>query len=466
MAAPYYLAAPKGDEYQPSFSERLSNGINNMPSESFYNLASALATPGPWAQRLTTGLAGFGAPIAAQKKKQGLAAAFDRLLPTIPEAQRPIFAEMVKNDPQALMGALSAQMFAKPNEPTSDIQNYQFAVQQGFPGTYFDFKKQLAQAQVTPLGVEVPGVGTIDPKTGAPMAPSAPPPQAMPSPSRGAPVPPPESVIAPDSPGQFFNPDMHKNTLGDGMMPPEMQGPPPLNAADFPPAPAPAPAPQYRPILDAQAKILNLGAAPAGKQWVYGADNRPMLQAVAGATPQQPTEAQAKGSQYLTEALAAADVLNNPRATAEFLNAGNAAVREGGDTTSFLQSGPSQAYYSAAATWAGNFLYQKSGAQISPSEFARAQVQYIPKWGDKPEVIAQKAFNRKVAETGLMNTLTPEQQDKVLKSVSGLLKGKNTLVNYPAPPPAAINELRLRKDKAKFDEVFGPGAADKYLGGK
>jgi len=281
MAAPYYLAAPKGDEYQPSFFEKLSNGINNMPSESFYNLASALATPGPWAQRLTAGLAGFGSPIAAQKKKQGLAAAFDQLLPTIPEAQRPIFAEMVKNDPQALMGALSTQMFAKPNEPTSDIQNYQFAVQQGFPGTYFDFKKQLAQAQVTPLGVDVPGVGTIDPKTGAPMAPSAPPPQAMPSPSRGAPVPPPASVIAPDSPGQFFNPDMHKNTLGDGMMPPEMQGPPPLNAADFPPAPAPT-AP-LRPILDPQAKLLNLGAPPQGQMWVYGADGKtPTLQSVPG----------------------------------------------------------------------------------------------------------------------------------------------------------------------------------------
>ena len=162
MAAPFYLEAPKGDEYRPSFSERLSNGINNMPSESFYNLASALATPGPWAQRLTAGLAGFGSPIAEQKKKQGLASAFDQLLPTIPEAQRPIFQQMVQNDPQALAGAVSAQMFAKPPEEPSAIREYKFSQSQGYKGTFDDWVKDQKRAGASNTTVNVGGEKAFD----------------------------------------------------------------------------------------------------------------------------------------------------------------------------------------------------------------------------------------------------------------------------------------------------------------
>jgi hypothetical protein len=70
--------------------------------------------------------------------------------------------------------------------------------------------------------------------------------------------------------------------LGDGM------SPPPLNAADFPPAAAPKPQ-AYKPVLGAQQNALGLAAAPQGSQWVFGPDNKPMLQPVEGfkATPTQ-----------------------------------------------------------------------------------------------------------------------------------------------------------------------------------
>jgi len=459
-----------------SFFDSITSGISSIPADAWASLAQGLASSPNLSGGLTAGLSGFAKAVQDAKKKQGLAQMLGGMQDGIPEADRPFFNYIAQNDPEMAMQGLAGKLFAKPNEPTSAIQNYEYAKKQGYNGTFNEFQIALARAGAagTP-SVDIPGVGPIDPRTGAPAgspapAPSLapPPPRAPAAPSRGAPMPPPPSVVKPDSPGQFFNPAMHPE-LGDGM------SPPPLNAADFPPpagAPAAtppqasAPATPYRPVLDAQAKALNLGAPPSGKMWVYGADNRPMLQSVAGANPTSPNEAQMKGSQYLTEALAAANVLNNPSATAEFLKNKNAVLREGGDLTSAAQSGPSQAYYSAAATWLGNFLYQKSGAQISPSEFSRGQDQYIPKWGDKPEVLAQKAFNRKVAETGLMNTLTPEQQTQVLKSVDQLVKARPPVVQFPTPPQAAINDLKMRRDKAKFDEVFGPGAADKYLGGK
>lgn len=117
MAAPFYLEAPKGDEYKPSLGERLGRAWDNTPAEAFFSLAEAMARPGgPFASKLAMGLTGFGRQVDAANKRKGLASAFDSILPTIPESQRPMFAEMVKNDPQALMQAYAGQMFSKPAE--------------------------------------------------------------------------------------------------------------------------------------------------------------------------------------------------------------------------------------------------------------------------------------------------------------------------------------------------------------
>jgi hypothetical protein len=52
-------------------------------------------------------------------------------------------------------------------------------------------------------------------------------------------------------------------------------------------------------------------------------------------------------------------------------------------------------------------LRQESGAVISPSEFDNAKKQYFPQPGDTPEVIAQKAANRKTAINGLSRSAGP-----------------------------------------------------------
>lgn len=52
-------------------------------------------------------------------------------------------------------------------------------------------------------------------------------------------------------------------------------------------------------------------------------------------------------------------------------------------------------------------LRLESGAAIAESEFANAQKQYFPQPGDSPQVIAQKAQNRKTAIQGLANNARP-----------------------------------------------------------
>lgn len=46
-------------------------------------------------------------------------------------------------------------------------------------------------------------------------------------------------------------------------------------------------------------------------------------------------------------------------------------------------------------------LRRESGAAISPSEFESAAIQYFPRNGDTPDVLAQKAENRRLAIQGL-----------------------------------------------------------------
>lgn len=255
MATPFHLEAPKGDEYQPSFLDRVGNGLSrfwdNTPPEAFFALSKAMLTPGaPFASKLGLGLSGMGEAISANKKKQGLAAAFDQMLPTVPEAQRPILAQLVKENPEAIMGAYAGHLFDKPEQnqgpfagTSVDSSSMNIVVRgQKDPAVratpeYLLAWRKLTEPQVirdasgnmslyqppAPQGLLPPEVvspqarplPTAPMPQGLPTAPSAPP-----SPSRGAPVPPPASVVKPDRPGVFFDPAMHPE-LGDGMMPPE-----------------------------------------------------------------------------------------------------------------------------------------------------------------------------------------------------------------------------------------------------
>jgi hypothetical protein len=59
-----------------------------------------------------------------------------------------------------------------------------------------------------------------------------------------------------------------------------------------------------------------------------------------------------------------------------------------------MQSGNYRKYDQATRNFINATLRRESGAAISPSEFANAEEQYLPKAGDPPDVLAQKAANR------------------------------------------------------------------------
>lgn len=259
MATPYYLQAPAGDEAKPSFWQRLSAGIDRTPSESLYSLASALSQPGPFGRNLTQGLVGFGKGFAEDKKRKGLSSAFDSMASQIPEQMRPIF-DAARDDPEmqrALMGGMVSKMVGaeKQDDPFSGtgvessalnivIKGQKDQSLRASPEFLMAWRK-LTEPQIIrdaagnmSLYTPPPPKGMLPPMAlqqgGMVQAPSgtqAPPRQFPPSGPTGAPMPPPPSRavpprlpagIAPDSPGQFFDPDKHAATLGDGMLPPEV----------------------------------------------------------------------------------------------------------------------------------------------------------------------------------------------------------------------------------------------------
>ena len=73
-----------------------------------------------------------------------------------------------------------------------------------------------------------------------------------------------------------------------------------------------------------------------------------------------------------------------------------------GATINALSSANQQSLDQAKRDFINAVLRRESGAVISPSEFDNAEKQYFPQIGDKPEVLKQKAANRKTAQEGIM----------------------------------------------------------------
>lgn len=257
MAAPFYLEAPKGDEYKPSLGERLGRAWDNTPAEAFFSLAEAMARPGgPFASKLAMGLTGFGRQVDAANKRKGLASAFDSMAAEIPEQMRPIF-EAARNDPEmqrSLLGGLVSKMVdpQKANDPFSGtgveasalnivIRGQKDQALRASPEYQMAWRK-LTEPQIIrdaagnmslytpppPKGMLPPEMGGQIPQSGQSMpapAMTRPPVPAGAPPAQPKPVAPPPGV-QPDREGVFFDPAMHPE-LGDGMFPPPASVPAP-----------------------------------------------------------------------------------------------------------------------------------------------------------------------------------------------------------------------------------------------
>jgi len=82
---------------------------------------------------------------------------------TAPEAPVVVGAEQALVRPS---GEVVFQGRGKPEKPTSDIQEYQKAVEQGFKGSFLDYQTQLRQAGATRVNVDTAGQGEFAKKAG------------------------------------------------------------------------------------------------------------------------------------------------------------------------------------------------------------------------------------------------------------------------------------------------------------
>lgn len=165
------------------------------------------------------------------------------------------------------------------------------------------------------------------------------------------------------------------------------------------------------------------GRAPAGYRWgpdkttlevIPGGPADPNTKGAKLAKP--PTEGQAKALMFGARMAAADEVLTEMQTAGALRPGGIKAVAQGvagavpfigdglstaaGAATNWTQSANQQSVEQAQRDFVNAVLRRESGAAISPAEFANAVAQYFPSVGDSPQVLRQKAANRKTAISG------------------------------------------------------------------
>jgi hypothetical protein len=98
----------------------------------------------------------------------------------------------------------------------------------------------------------------------------------------------------------------------------------------------------------------------------------------------------------------------------------------------------------AKRDWVNANLRNESGAAIGRDEFTNADKQYFPQIGDKPEVIQQKAINRKLAEEGMRS-----QAGSGAKNIDSIVSGTKPVTGT---------------QKTKIISLDGGGSATAKLG--
>jgi hypothetical protein len=121
--------------------------------------------------------------------------------------------------------------------------------------------------------------------------------------------------------------------------------------------------------------------------------------------------------------------------------------------TNLTASPEYQRYQQAAEDWIRAKLRKESGAVIGEEEMAKEFEVYFPQLGDSPEVLAQKARARRVAEQGMLLGAGGYQKRYLAQSSArdpAKQESKNTA------PPGAIEYLKQNPGAAtEFEEKYG-----------
>jgi hypothetical protein len=97
--------------------------------------------------------------------------------------------------------------------------------------------------------------------------------------------------------------------------------------------------------------------------------------------------------------------------------------------SNYAQTPEYQLYDQAKRDFINAQLRRESGAVISPQEFANAEVQYFPRPGDSPEVIAQKRKNRENAIAGVTVGAGASAQNPIVSGSQGVATAPNDFAN-------------------------------------
>lgn len=96
-----------------------------------------------------------------------------------------------------------------------------------------------------------------------------------------------------------------------------------------------------------------------------------------------------------------------------------------------------QQYEAAKDNWIAAVLRQESGATITPSEKVGARFQYFPRVGDAPEVVAQKAKLRLLAEENMRKISEVGRPRTAVAAPAAPAPREESLPLQPPPPPVA-----------------------------
>ena len=144
-------------------------------------------------------------------------------------------------------------------------------------------------------------------------------------------------------------------------------------------------------------------APPSGYRWAEGG----ALEAIPGGPGDKPTDGQSNAALYAQRMQEADAILSDPKvseASQSRMEAARSGVPVYGNS---LVSKEYQKADQAQRNFINATLRRESGAVISPDEFENAKKQYFPQPGDHPDVLKQKADNRKTAIQGISNAAGP-----------------------------------------------------------